>query len=148
MEEEKFIESQNRQRIYERAVACLRADPEVSGRNKELILSFVRDATLGKTIVGRAKKNGGPTRLFGYLTHRRHLMEFLRKHLDAVTQEDMERFIEAIEGGAIRSKGTRMVGREKPQVSTESISPMRHTSTTYWANRLPHFKLCKRFKGA
>jgi integrase len=122
MEEEKFIESQNRQRIYERAVARLRADSEVSDRNKELVLSFVRDATLGKTIVGRAKKKVGPARLFGYLTHLRHLMEFLRKDLDAVTQADMERFIEALEGGAIRSKGTRMVGREKPRISTEPIS--------------------------
>ena len=94
----------------ETAVACFKNDKNISQRNKEIILSFLRDAALGKTVIGKAKKKIGAARLFGCITQLYPFIEYVKKDLDRVTQEDMEKFIEALESDGIRSKGRRIEG--------------------------------------
>ena len=106
MTEEEYIPATDNQEQLERAVARFMADKEISSHNKELAQRYLRDAALGKTIIGRAKKKIGPARRHSYVIHLTTLIRFVRKDLDKVTQEDMEQFIEALEADEIRSRGT------------------------------------------
>ena len=72
MEEE--IKIGNWEERLERGFKKLEQDPLVSEPNRELILSYLRDARLGKTLFGRAKKKIGSARL---LTNMIHLTTFL-----------------------------------------------------------------------
>ena len=85
----------------------------ISEKNRKLVLSFVRDAQLGKTILTRAKKRVGPSRLHRYFNHLEKLIDFVGKDLDAVTQTDMEQFIEALDNDRIRSKAQYAVGCQR-----------------------------------
>ena len=86
------------------AIAYVREDPTISARNKELVIGFGRDAQLGKTVRGRARKKIGHSRCGQYITTFLHLISYLNKDLDQVTQADMESFIEALEGGQIKTR--------------------------------------------
>jgi len=108
--EDEFIDSRNIKGIYEHAVERMQAHPDVSARNKEILMRFLRDGALGKTVIGRAKKKLGLGRLYGCLLHISMLMHHARKDLDQVTQEDMEAFIHALESGHITSRSKRMLG--------------------------------------
>lgn len=108
--EEEFIDTRNTQQQFERAFARFKQDPTVSEHNKELVSKLIRDAALGKTVIGRAKKKIGPARLLGYLMQLRPLIDYLKKDLDTVTQDDMESFIEALESDQIRSRAQRVIG--------------------------------------
>ncbi len=108
--EEEYIDVRNTKEQFERSVARYKADPAVSARNKEIVLSFVRDAALGKTVIGKAKKKIGPARLLGYISQLYPLILFVNKDLDHVKQDDMEAFIEALEGDQIRSRKPQLNG--------------------------------------
>jgi integrase len=108
--EDEFIELRDYQRDYERALDRYQNDADISKRNKEIVLSFIRDAALGKTITGRAKKKICKARLVSYLNQLYPLQKHLGKDLDKVTQEDMEDFIEALETDRILSRTTRLRG--------------------------------------
>lgn len=102
---------------FERARTKLLSDASISQKNKEIMERYLRDAALGKTILGRAKKKIGPARLHGYIHQLLHLITFLQKDLDQVSQEDMERFIAALEEGKIIRRSVWSFGstqREKP----------------------------------
>ncbi len=118
--EEVYIDIRHTRQQYERAVARLHADPSVCPRNKELLLSFTRDAALGKTIIGRAKKRIGPARLLGYLSQLYPFILYVNKDLDAVTQADVERFVEALDADVIRSRASR---NGHPSTEGELLSP-------------------------
>ena len=120
--EPRYIEIGYAKRGFESAKARFKADRSVSPRNKEILLSFLRDAALGKTIRGRAKKKIGASRLLNYINHLYPLMTFLDKQLDQVSQDDMERFIEALENDEIRSRAPRIVGNDVVRCN-ESLSP-------------------------
>lgn len=100
-------------RRYELAIARLKSDPTISERNKEIILRFIRDAALGKTILGRAKKRIGRARLKHYVAHLQVLIRYLGKDLDRLSQDDMEAFIEALESDVIRSRANRVLGKRR-----------------------------------
>ena len=108
--EEQYIELRNTRCIYASTVAKLENDPAISPRNKELIRKFLRDAALGKTIIGKAKKKIGHGALVGYVYHLYPFIFFLKKDLDQVTMEDTECFIEALENDEIRSRSPRIKG--------------------------------------
>jgi site-specific recombinase XerD len=110
--EEEFIDIHHSAHEYELAVARLKGDAQVSQRNKELVMSFLRDAALGKTVLRKAKKKIGFSRMINYLKHLRPVIVFLRKDLDQVTQEDLERLVEALETDQIRSQSLRTNGHE------------------------------------
>jgi integrase len=96
---------------YERAVQTFEQDQVVSQHNKELVLRFAREAALGKTVLNRARKRIGYSRLSSYFVHLTTVIHAVRKDLDAVTQEDMECFIEALDRGAITARHKLRHGR-------------------------------------
>lgn len=114
--EEEFIDMRNLQQHLERSIARLKADETISSRNKELILNFVRDAALGKTIIGRAKKKIGPARQLGYIAQLRPLIDYLHTDLDQITQSQMEDFIEALESGKFLSRTRHIYGKRKSRI--------------------------------
>lgn len=97
----------------ERAVKQFSERGDISARNKELVARFLRDAALGKTVVGRAKKQIGPSRRRSYLTHLIILLGFVQKDLEQVAMQDMERFIEALDQGRIGSRQPRARGKKR-----------------------------------
>ncbi|MFN0132488.1 MAG: DNA methyltransferase [Phycisphaerales bacterium] len=108
--EEIFIDVRNTRAQYQRALARFNTDQTISDHNRELVLAFVRDAALGKTLPGRGKKRIGPSRLLSYLYRLHPLMQFCGKDLDALTQTDLERFVEGLDNDQIRARSTRLRG--------------------------------------
>lgn len=109
--EEQYIDLRHSAEHLERTRARFMADPSVSDKNKELIESFLRDAAIGKTVIGRARKKIGPSTRITYIQHLRILIDFLELDLDALSEPDMERFIEALESDKIGSRNQRIFGK-------------------------------------
>ena len=117
--EEQFIDLRNNQLLYDRAIARLKNDKTISQCNKKIMSCFLRDASLGKTVTGRAKKKICLSTLAKYIVHMQLFIKFLNIDVDKVTQTDMEKFIEALETNKIKSqsprlKGTKTVPSQKP----------------------------------
>lgn len=112
--EEQFIQLRNVQGDFERARARFLNATEVSQRNRELVDRYLRDAALGKTVRGRAKRRIGPSRLWACLYHLSLLISVTQKNLDELTKEDMERFIEVLESGALTARPRFVWGRGRP----------------------------------
>lgn len=108
--EETYIDVNRVQEQYERTLKRFQDDATINPRSKELVLTFLRDAALGKTVLGRAKKKIGRARLTGYINQLYPLIVFVKKDLDKVTQEDMEWFIEALDADQITSRSPRTWG--------------------------------------
>ena len=102
--EEEYIDVQESQKNYERTLARFKKDPRISDQNRALVLKFIRDAAVGKTILGKSKKRIGPSRLRSYINHLRHLIYHVEKDVDKLTQGDMEDFIEAMQQNLIRCR--------------------------------------------
>ena len=88
---------------YERALKRLEKDKTILPRNRELILKFLRDAELGKTVKNREKKKISPGRCMKCLIFLRKISKWLNKDFDKVTQEDMEKLILDLEKGIVKS---------------------------------------------
>ena len=83
-------------------------------RNAELIVSFIRDARLGKTVLKGSKKKIGTSACYKYVLLLKHMDSFWQKPFDGVTVPDMERLIEALESDAFVSrKGTPYTAESK-----------------------------------
>ena len=121
MEEE--IKIGNWEERLERGMKKLEEDPLVSERNRELILRYLRDARLGKTLFGRAKKKIGPARLLTNTIHLTTFLHFVQKDFVSITQHDMEAFIEALELGKIRSRRKTALRRGVMIVRDHPLSP-------------------------
>ncbi len=65
--------------------------------NRNLIIDFMRDCELGKTVKNRAKKTIGKYRLSSYLSFLKKLNDYWKKPFNKVTLEDMEQFIEELQ---------------------------------------------------
>lgn len=98
------------------------ARPDISARNKELVARYVRDAALGMTVKGKAKTRIGPARRTGYITTLLCLIDYLHMDLDRLTIPDMQRFVEALEGGHIKSRRLSRRGRDS-YVDGKALSP-------------------------
>jgi len=88
---------------YEKALKRLVRDKTIIPRNRELILRFLKDAELGKTLKNREKKKIGPGRCLKCLVFLRKVSKWLNKDFDKVMQEDMERMILDLEKGRTKS---------------------------------------------
>lgn len=74
--------------------------------NKELMIKFIRDARLGKTILSRQKKRVGDKRLLKYVQDLKKLDQYVNKPFSDVNEEDIEKFILDLEEGILKtSKG-------------------------------------------
>jgi len=112
MEEKIDIHSMNRR--YETAVRKLELDEGIDKKNKGLILQFIWDCRMGKTVKGRSKKKIGKLRVMKYLYTLKTLSGWLGKPFDEVNQEEMERLVSDLEenvyknGGKIFSEETKL----------------------------------------
>lgn len=99
---------------FESAVRNFELDGNINERNKELVLKFIWDCRIGKTLRGRAKKKIGKARILQYIYMFRYLSKWVGKAFDKVTQEEMERFVSNIEeniyknGNKTYSEGTKL----------------------------------------
>lgn len=121
--DEEFIDLRNSGRWLQRSFSAMQANPNLSDRNKELLSRFLRDASLGKTLPGRAKKKIGPARQCSYLLHLTLLAQVTKKDLDALTQEDMEDFIEGLEWNRLPSCRWGIRQPAIPRVEQRPLSP-------------------------
>jgi len=78
-------------------------DETILPENRVIILDFIRDCMLGKTIKGRAKKKIGPARCLKYIGILKNLSEWFAKSFDNVMQKDMENLIQRLEADQILS---------------------------------------------
>jgi len=108
---EEYIDVRDVQGGYDRARRRFEKSNEISKKNKELVIRFLDDAAIGKTLLGRAKKKIGPGRLHSFITHLSTLIVFMKKDLDQLEQADMERFVRALEQDEIRSKRKELWGK-------------------------------------
>ena len=100
--EEGKIDVHHRAFRYEQYLEKLRSDKTLLQENRDLILRFLRDCSLGKTFTGRARRKIGPGRLLKYIGILRFLSARFAKSFDLVNQDDMERFVERLETNLIK----------------------------------------------
>src|SRR3989338_4711417 len=84
----------NHDKYLQCKIKRIREDPELSEHNKELILKYLNDSALGKTIRKGQKREihaGRNIQVAGYLTMM--AKDWFKKDLDKVTQKDMEKFV-------------------------------------------------------
>ena len=86
-----------RERQFQTALDSLKNNKVIIRHNKDLILQFIRDCRLGKTLKKRQKKVLGLARCTKYMQILRKLSSWLNKPFDEVTQKDMESLIEDLE---------------------------------------------------
>ncbi|MCK5125526.1 MAG: site-specific integrase [candidate division Zixibacteria bacterium] len=97
------IDIHKRKEKYERALSLLENNSIIISQNKELILRFIRDCTLGKTIIGKSKKKIGPARCLKYLSILQRLSRLFGRSFNDVSQNDMECLIEKLESDRIKT---------------------------------------------
>lgn len=91
------IDIHNRSHQYEMEIRRLETDTSMNARDKELMIKFVWDCKMGKTLNGKSRKKVGEARILKYLQTLRVLSGWLGKPLEEVTQEDMETLVYGIE---------------------------------------------------
>jgi len=104
--EEGKIDIHKRLFQFNKAKAKLEQNGDIIEENKILILDFIRDCMLGKTIKGKSKKKIGPARCLKYLCILQKLSVLFGKSFDQIQQNDMEEFIQKLEAdGYISHRG-------------------------------------------
>lgn len=114
-------------KAYARGLEDIRTNDKIHAKNKQLILSYLRDAELGKTILKGQKKKIGIKRLvksLGFL--RKMALEWFKKPFDEVTEEDMETFILNLERGLLT------YGRGNKPYTPETQAGMKRFIRKYW----------------
>jgi hypothetical protein len=91
--EEGEIDIHNRKYQFQRALDNLRENKIINQENKKLILNFIRDCQLGKTIKRKSKKKIGPARCLKYICILRQLSKALGKCFNQISQKEMEDYI-------------------------------------------------------
>lgn len=104
-EEEKFIDIHRLDKYFNNKLDQIKKDRKLSKHNKEIILRYLRESEIGKTInKGQKKKIGSGRNLqtAGWL----NLMvkEWFKKDLDKINNEDMEKFVYKLDKGIIKSQ--------------------------------------------
>lgn len=97
------IDVHERKAKLDRAVDRLEKNQSIIPENKSLILAFLRDCALGKTVIGRSKKSIGVARCEKYLGILLQLTRAFEKSFHQVTQDDMEEFIQNLEDNQVTS---------------------------------------------
>ncbi len=94
----------HRKRGFETALNSLKHRYTGIERNKELILVFIRDCRLGKTIKGKQKKVIGVARCTKYIHILKKISSWFNKPFDEVAQADMEKLIEDLENDKYKAE--------------------------------------------
>lgn len=98
------IDVHDRKARFETAVARLRKNRRMIPENKNLILSFLKDCALGKTVIGRSKKRIGPARCMKYLGILLLLSKAFGKPFTEVNQKDMEELVRDLEDDKMKCR--------------------------------------------
>ena len=98
------IDIHKRARQYERGLSKLEADTRMSPKDKELVLRFVWDCKMGKTISGKSRKKVGEARILKYVQTLRIMSGWINKPFDEVTQEEMEKLVYGIEENIYKTR--------------------------------------------
>lgn len=98
------IDIHNREAKYREALDKLESDTTLIEENRKLISQFLRDCTLGKTVIGRSKKKIGAGRCLKYLGILRQLSSAFGKSFEEITQIDMEHFVEDLEHDKLKKR--------------------------------------------
>jgi len=109
----------NRKEAFRTAQKNLENETKIIERNKELILTFIRDCRLGKTLKNRQKKTIGEARCLKYLHILKKLSSWLNKPFDEVTQADMEVLIESLENDKYKYE---LKGRNCKVIKSKTLS--------------------------
>lgn len=110
------IDPYNRAEQYARRKAHIAEDASLHPENRRIILQYLRDCELGKTIRKGQKKKIGPARNLRVTCWLYLLDRWFRKPFPKITTREMEDFILKLEAGQIKSN------REKPYTSESQIS--------------------------
>lgn len=100
-----FIDIHKKDKYLSNKKKKIEADKELSQRNNKIILDYLRDSELGKTIKKGQKKKIGSGRnlqVAGFLNQMAAM--WFKKDLDKVGIKEMERFILDLEHGKIKSR--------------------------------------------
>jgi|GEM_PF-833519 len=119
------IDIHDRKAKFQQALARLENDNCLNEQNKKLILDFIRDCTLGKTVLGKSKKKIGPARCLKYLGILQQLSKAFGKSFNKVSQTDMEQFIEGLETD-------RITKRNGKPFSEASKADIKKTIKKFW----------------
>lgn len=98
------IDIHNSAKRYAAAKERWKNDKSLSKRNRELILTFLREAELGKTVLNKQKKKIEDRACLKYGNNLKTCAQFLKKDFDKVNRQDMEDFIEPLEKDIILKK--------------------------------------------
>ena len=113
----------NRTRNYQTTLNKLENNSKIIPENKELILRFIRDCRLGKTIKNRQKKSIGVARCLKYIHILKRISGWLNAPFNKITQEQMEQLIENLENDSYTSelvgKNGKIIKRKKLAHSTK-----------------------------
>lgn len=101
---EEKIDIHQTERVFESEMNRLMKNENIINRNKELILKFVEDCRLGRTIKGRTKKKIGKRRILRYIFDLRMFSGWMGKPFDKVTQGEMEKIVFGIEDNNYKKK--------------------------------------------
>ncbi|MFH1589400.1 MAG: site-specific integrase [archaeon] len=86
---------------YEKRLEKVRENLLMNAKNRKLILDFLADCAIGKTIKNSAKKEIGPSRLNKLLTYLLKFDKWIGKGFDVVNDDDMKLFIMKLKNNAI-----------------------------------------------
>ena len=102
--EEGKIDIHHNKRKLGRTLARVQSDDNICSESKQLIVDFIKDCLIGKTVLKKAKKKIGPATCLKYLNALPKLCLVLGKSLNEVTQKDMESFIGDLECDKIATR--------------------------------------------
>jgi len=119
------IDIHNSENRYQYSLNNLSKDKEIIPANKKIILEFIRDCRLGKTIKKGAKKKIEYKRCMKYIYGLRNLSSWLNKPFQKVALKDIENFVERLEDNKILST------KKKPYAD-ESKSDLKKTLRKFY----------------
>lgn len=97
------IDIHNRKDKFIRSIEKLNSNNTMIKENKDLILNFIRDCQLGKTIKNKSKKKIGSARCSKYISILQRLSNCFNKSFNDIIQKDIEHFIINLENDKISS---------------------------------------------
>ncbi|MFA5992439.1 MAG: tyrosine-type recombinase/integrase [Candidatus Pacearchaeota archaeon] len=131
------IEIHNSERQFARSKELLMQDPLICKENKEIILQFILDCEMGKTLRNTSKKKIETRRLTRLVDILRNFSHWFNKPFNEITQEDLERVIFKLEKGEYKKKFTTRVNGEFVVRLTDK--PYSNGSVVYFKKVLKKF---------
>ncbi len=103
-EDEEFIDIHKKEKFFQNKLKKLQTDKNLSEKNREIILRYLKESELGKTIKKGQKKKIGPGRNLQVAGWLNLMTQWFKKDLDKVTEKDMEKIVYDLDKGIIKSR--------------------------------------------